>query len=268
MTTQDRLPGGPSENGAGEVPSDLDSDLATLFARERRGHPIARAGKERVWSRLERSLNFGPRDPDGGGGSAVATSASPTRTVPAFKRFVGAVSMAATFVVGASVLWSLSSEGPAARTVVSPEPLASPVASTDVSSQSASDSPVETTAGVKGIPVEALPWVHAAAAPVEPANAGRRIERAVSCTICDERAVLEVGRRGLREKKGTLALAAIDEHQSRFPTGQLAEERESLRVHVLLALGRVEEAEARKSDFIRLYPRSPLLESVKRAGTR
>jgi hypothetical protein len=268
VTTQDRLPYRPSEVEPGEVTSDLESDLATLYARERRAYPNPLAKKERVWSRLERSLNLGPGDPDGGGGGAVAASASSSRSTPTVKRLMGALSMSASVLVGASLLWSFASEGSAARTVASPEPLASPVASRDVSSQASSDSPVETTAGVRGIPVEALPSVHASVEPIERANPGRKIARAVSCTICEERAVLEVGRRGLREKNGTLALAAIDEHQSRFPTGQLAEERESLRVHVLFALGRVDEAEARKSAFIRLYPRSPLLESVKRAGTR
>ena len=104
--------------------------------------------------------------------------------------------------------------------------------------------------------------------PVERAHPARKTESEISCTICEERAVLEVARRGLREKQSDLTLNAIDEHQSRFPTGQLAEERESLRVHVLFAIGRVEEAETRKSDFVRMFPRSPLLESVKRAGSR
>lgn len=88
------------------------------------------------------------------------------------------------------------------------------------------------------------------------------------CTICDERAILEVARRGLREKRHDDALAAVAEHRSRFPSGQLAEERESLRVHVLSAMGRLDEADAVKREFHRAYPESPLLDSVQRAGSR
>lgn len=266
MTTQERLPRGPSEAGDGEATPDLDPDLATLFARERRAHASRPARQERVWSRLERSLNLGPRG-SGGGGSAVSSSATATRSAPTLGRYLGAISMSACFVVGASLLWNVVSEGSAEGTVASPEPQAPPV-STDVSSQAAFDSPVESTAGVTVIPVEALPSVHAPVQPASRAQAARKTEREVSCTICEERAVLEVARRGLREKQSDLTLNAIDEHQSRFPTGQLAEERESLRVHVLFAIGRVEEAETRKSDFVRMFPRSPLLESVKRAGSR
>jgi hypothetical protein len=65
-----------------------------------------------------------------------------------------------------------------------------------------------------------------------------------------------------------VALAAIAEHQSRFAAGQLAEERESLRVHVLVAMGRTRDAELGKADFRRAFPDSPLLESVERAGDR
>ena len=267
MTTQERLPRGPSEAGDGEATPDLDSDLATLFARERRAQASRPARQEHVWSRLERSLNLGPRGP-GGGGSPVASSATATRSAPTLTRYLGALSMSACFVVGASLLWNVVSEGSAAGTVASPEPHAPPVASTDVGSQAAFDSPAESTAGVTVVPVEALPSVQAPVKPVERAQAARKTEREVSCTICEERAVLEVARRGLRDKQNELKLSAIDEHQSRFPTGQLAEERESLRVHVLFAIGRLEEAEARKSDFVRMFPRSPLLESVKRAGSR
>ncbi len=268
MTTQERLPREPSEAGEGEATSDLDSDLVTLFARERRAHASRPARQERVWSRLERSLNLGPRGPGGGGGSAAASSASPTRSTPTSRRYLGALSMSACFVVGASLLWSVASERSGAGTVASPDPQVPPVASADVSSQVTFGSPVESTAGVPVIPVDALPSVQAPLKPIERANAARKIEREVSCTICEERAVLEVARRGLRDKQHELTLAAIDEHQSRFPMGQLAEERESLRVHVLFALGRIEEADVRKSDFVRMFPRSPLLESVKRAGRR
>jgi TolA-binding protein len=58
------------------------------------------------------------------------------------------------------------------------------------------------------------------------------------------------------------ALAAIAEHQRRFPSGQLTEEREGLRVRALLGLGRVDEAQSAGAAFRRRFPHSALLERI------
>jgi hypothetical protein len=58
------------------------------------------------------------------------------------------------------------------------------------------------------------------------------------------------------------ALAAIADHQRRFPSGQLAEEREGLRVRALLGLGRIAEAQAAGAAFRRRFPHSALLERI------
>jgi outer membrane protein assembly factor BamD (BamD/ComL family) len=60
------------------------------------------------------------------------------------------------------------------------------------------------------------------------------------------------------------ALKTLAEHERRFPTGSLAEERLAARVQALCMLGRTADA---KSDLMRLtraYPRSPQLERARR----
>jgi hypothetical protein len=127
--------------------------------------------------------------------------------------------------------------------------------------------PLESPASIG---VDALPSVKAVSSPArgqrEPSR--HRADSEGPCTICEERTVLDVARRGLRERHDDVALAAIEEHRARFPAGQLAEERESLRVHVLVAMGRTSDAELAKASFRRAFPDSPLLESVERAGAR
>lgn len=53
------------------------------------------------------------------------------------------------------------------------------------------------------------------------------------------------------------ALAAIAEHQRRFPSGALTHEREVLAIRALLALGKRGEAEKRLARFARAFPSSP-----------
>ncbi len=55
------------------------------------------------------------------------------------------------------------------------------------------------------------------------------------------------------------ALAPIAEHDHLFPSGQLAEEREALRVRALFGLGRTLEAQRAGIAFRERFPRSALL---------
>lgn len=55
------------------------------------------------------------------------------------------------------------------------------------------------------------------------------------------------------------ALALVDEHQRRFPSGHLAEEREALRVKALLGLERREDARRAAAAFRERFPHSALL---------
>jgi hypothetical protein len=61
------------------------------------------------------------------------------------------------------------------------------------------------------------------------------------------------------------ALALVAEHTRRFPKGHLAEERDALRVRLLVGMGRAGEAKSAAADFAARFPRSVLLPRVREA---
>lgn len=70
--------------------------------------------------------------------------------------------------------------------------------------------------------------------------------------------LLQKGRTAMVRGDSEGALAAVEEHASRFPQGKLAEEREALRIQVLVSEDRDPEARAALGAFRRTYPRSLL----------
>ena len=81
--------------------------------------------------------------------------------------------------------------------------------------------------------------------------------------------VLQPARQAVARYDFSSALAAISEHQHRFPSGKLTEEREALRVKALLGLGRVAEAQSAGAAFREHFPRSALLGRIdEMLGTR
>jgi hypothetical protein len=88
--------------------------------------------------------------------------------------------------------------------------------------------------------------------------------RAVS-KLADERQLILVARAGLARGRPKEALAALDEHARRFAAGELAEEREGLRVEALVASGSYEDAKAVAERFDAKFPDSMLRGSVRHA---
>jgi hypothetical protein len=74
--------------------------------------------------------------------------------------------------------------------------------------------------------------------------------------------VLQPARQAVARGDFTSALAAIGEHQSLFPSGKLAEEREALRITALLGLGRTAEAQRAGAAFRARFPHSALLKRI------
>ena len=77
--------------------------------------------------------------------------------------------------------------------------------------------------------------------------------------LAGERLLIETARSGLARKKLTEADAALAEHLRRFPDGALAEERDALSVTLLIAEGKVDEADQATHAFRARYPNSLLL---------
>jgi hypothetical protein len=81
-------------------------------------------------------------------------------------------------------------------------------------------------------------------------------------TLAEENALVDRARANIASNPAQ-ALAAVDEHAPRFPRGQLAQEREYLRVRALRGLGRNDEARARAKRYLVDYPSSPHVHSVR-----
>jgi hypothetical protein len=61
------------------------------------------------------------------------------------------------------------------------------------------------------------------------------------------------------------ALVFLDEHAQRFARGLLSEEREAMRINVLVQLGRTDEAKTRGEAFAARFPNSIMGSSVRAA---
>ncbi len=85
-----------------------------------------------------------------------------------------------------------------------------------------------------------------------------RPAKSVADVYAMELRVLQPAQQAVARKDFASALVAIAEHQRRFPSGRLAEEREALRVKALLGLGRSEDAQRAGAGFRKHFPRSAL----------
>lgn len=84
-------------------------------------------------------------------------------------------------------------------------------------------------------------------------------------TLTDERVLLDQARRQLASDEPARALIFLDQHGQRFARGLLSEEREAMRINVLVRLGRKDEAKARGEAFAARFPNSIMGSSVRAA---
>jgi hypothetical protein len=101
------------------------------------------------------------------------------------------------------------------------------------------------------------------AAEAPPLRSQRSAPPSWTSTLPAEAELLRRADESLRAGSAVLALAALDEHAARFPSGALVQEREAERVVVLCALGRTQDARTAAGAFLRSWPRSPLAARVR-----
>jgi hypothetical protein len=85
--------------------------------------------------------------------------------------------------------------------------------------------------------------------------------------LAAEQALLADARAAMQSSDAVRALAILDDHARRFPRGQLAEERDAVRVAALWRAGDHDAARRRADEFARRHPDSLFLPSVQRAVT-
>ncbi|HEX6837102.1 MAG TPA: outer membrane protein assembly factor BamD, partial [Polyangia bacterium] len=83
--------------------------------------------------------------------------------------------------------------------------------------------------------------------------------------LAAEHALLADARSAMQSSDAARALAILDDHARRFPRGQLAEERDALRVGALWLSGDHAAARRHADEFARRHPGSLFLPSVERA---
>jgi hypothetical protein len=99
----------------------------------------------------------------------------------------------------------------------------------------------------------------------EPPSVEKRASAAARSAdnLAQEVAILSRAGAELHAGRPAVALKTLEEHQRKFPSGKLAQERTAARVQALCALGRTKEARA---DFARLARSSPNSPHVARAS--
>jgi type IV secretory pathway VirB10-like protein len=117
------------------------------------------------------------------------------------------------------------------------------------------------SAQTPGTPAHAAPTAEPEpVAPLQPSVAPAPAPPPVASTprspdaLAREVALLSRATSELRAGRAAAAVKALDEHQRRFPSGALREERRAARAQALCLLGRVDEGRA---ELARLTPRSP-----------
>lgn len=121
--------------------------------------------------------------------------------------------------------------------------------------------PVETIAAPLPKPRKRV----ASVAPPAPAASMLPEPTVASGALGEETKLVSAANAALRAGDGRAALAAIEDHQRRFPAGVLAEERDAQRVEAMCLAGQTAEARERAARFGRDRPGSPLLTKVKAA---
>jgi outer membrane protein assembly factor BamD (BamD/ComL family) len=107
----------------------------------------------------------------------------------------------------------------------------------------------------------------APAATTAPSAAAHEPHHAHHADLAAEHALLADARAAMQASDPARALAILDDHARRFPRGQLAEERDALRVGALWLSGDHAAARRIAGEFARRHPGSLFLPSVQRTVT-
>ena len=230
------------------------ADVAALVDEERALPGLPAGARERLRARIDLLAPLGGvGGGEGGGGGegaggsagagAAAASGGALKGAIASKIAIAAVAFGVGGASGAAVHATLApTAAPAPALTVSamaaPQPIASfaPPASASSSALSVDDLP------------NAAPKPSAKATPsaIDPSKDGLK----------QERVSLEVACTAITRGDYAGAIAALDRHAAAFPRGQLAEERELMRIQALVGQGRGPEAKARAAEFHRDFPHS------------
>jgi hypothetical protein len=236
-----------------------------LLAAERARPDLPAERLERLASRLD--VSFALATPEATGTAAAATAKAASGAAMAWKAAV--LSFAAGTLVGVGVTRvALSPAQPAVETAPAREvpTVREPPAAVPQEPAVAAPEPVRAPAvGGRPAPLPGKQDRLRSREKLEPDREPASPAAADQADVGQERALLEMAQVALGRGKGSEALDALGQHQSRFPRGELREERESLRIQALLALGRTDEARSAAAAFHERFPTSILWPAIEAA---
>ena len=219
-----------------------------LLAEERQRSADDEALKQRVLMRASEAL---ASDRPSGVALRRAAPNGPARRAPRAVLLVAAALAAAGLAAAAAGVYGLSEPAKSPKIVVAPP----------VVPQAPPEKPIASPlrAGVTPEPSAHTP-VREPPLATAPGRAGQ-----VSSVqqYAAELGVLDPARKSIARGDYTGAMGAIARHQREYPRGQLAEEREALRVRALWGTGQKASAESAAAAFRQRYPRSMLLSWMK-----
>ena len=197
------------------------------------------ADRERVFQALQPRL----------GGNLEPQGIEPLSTAPAKASLtIGKLTAALVgmSVAGAAVYVMLQSKLPPAN----------PAANGAVTLEAIPQEAVDPTPGTAPSALPPGPPSNEKRAPAAPRSAD---------SLAKEIAMLSQASADLHAGRPAAALTVLDEHQRKFPHGELVQERTSGRIQALCALGRMTEAQAELARLTRTSPNSPHLARARKA---
>jgi hypothetical protein len=222
----------------------LSETARRLLAEERQCPPEDEALKQRILLRASEAL--APERPSGVALRRVASSGPAPRAPRAALLIAAAVAAAGLAAAGAGMYaWEAPAESPARALA-----------------------PRLTSKAAAPLPLRARVAPEAQADPpaAEPPPAASPIRGVQASSVQQytiELGLLEPARKSIAHGDYAGAMSAIARHQREYPRGQLAEEREALRVRALWGTGQKVSAENAATAFRKRYPRSVLLSWMK-----
>jgi len=229
-----------------DVP-ELDADLRALFEEERASYTFDDARLGRLYRRVEAAVTFGARE------APTPTASPPAPAAPGIAPWKAALGAVVAFGLGVAA-------GGAARRPAPPDP--APPSSDASAVPVAPSESVSTPAPSLEPPLVPAPRTSADAHAGAPALPSATTSSPPASSLADEQALVDRARAALARGRAPDALAAVDEHQRRFPRGRLAEEREILAIQALVAAGRSADARLRAARFRTTFPKSLYLPSL------
>ncbi|HZU81881.1 MAG TPA: hypothetical protein VE987_03145 [Polyangiaceae bacterium] len=229
--------------------TELNPDAAALIRAGRTAFRPDTSDRDRVLDSLNAVLGEGVA-PDGGRPSGQASAAAASRF--AFKSWVIGGLAAVALGTGGIAARHMRGGAPAHAGATRPAPVTAPV------EPAATATPAPPDVASDPEPLRAEP------ARSSPRSGPRAAARTAADSLPQEVRLLSRAEQQLGDGLAAEALRTLAEHERRFPTGALAEERMAARVQALCALGRTAEARSDLARLTRAHPQSPHVERARK----